>query len=79
MSAEERQVSETMATQNPIDAAIARHTWPDGDWHHETCRCGESWPCDANVLARAINTALEELDFHNRALMRERQEAPNAE
>jgi hypothetical protein len=51
---------------NPTDAAIERHIWPDGDWHHETCRCGAAHPCDAGILARSTSTALEELDFHNR-------------
>jgi hypothetical protein len=51
---------------NPTDAAIERHIWPDGDWHHETCRCGAAHPRDAGILARSTSTALEELDFHNR-------------
>lgn len=53
------------ASQNPTDAAIERHIWPDGDWHHETCRCGAAHPCDAGILARSLSTALEQLDFHN--------------
>jgi hypothetical protein len=47
---------------NPTDAAIERHIWPDGDWHHETCRCGAAHPRDAGILARSTSTALEELD-----------------
>jgi hypothetical protein len=54
------------ALQNPTDAAIDRHIWPDGDWNHETCRCGAPHPCDAGILARSTSTALEQLDFHNR-------------
>lgn len=53
------------ATQNPTDAAIERHIWPDGDWHHAACRCGAPHSCDAGLLARSLSTALEQLDFHN--------------
>lgn len=53
------------ARQNPTDAAMERHIWPDGDWHHETCRCGAPHPCDAGILARSLSTALEQNDFHN--------------